>query len=125
MSTVADIIPPPFVTSGLAWVQQQAPILLPILASRYIETRYSQNAQRYLTALMAECALDGDKPNRGAYIKSALTWTKNVMAFAYSTVTAVGGASTLEEALALDWSIEDWDDTDPAVTIPGALAIVD
>ena len=93
-------------------------------AYKYICTRYPQERQALLHALLTESIIDG-RPNRANYLRGLLNWMKEVTAAQIQAEHQVSLAADIEEIKAVQIDLEALGPADPGVTVKGALQIQD
>lgn len=88
----------------------------------YIATRYSADVQKQIGAIFDA----GEKfPNRRAYIQKLLDWRASIYKEQQSASDKIDAATTLTEALAAQFDTNQFDATDPLVTVEQALKTPD
>jgi hypothetical protein len=99
---------------------------LAVETTAYIQSHYSEPAQRSFLALI-EDARNRVPPlvNRAAYCQSMIDWAKTVLDQYAGKSAEIGGATTWAAVEAVTWSFAAFDATDPLRTVAGAMAIND
>jgi hypothetical protein len=94
-------------------------------ANVYIGARYDEATQRTFLALQID-ARGAAVPlvNRAIYIQQGFDWCTSVLAYYVQKVLAIYGAPDLAALQAITWSFSGFDATDPLITVPGALSIL-
>jgi hypothetical protein len=105
--------------------EQQATMIASILANAevYVLSHYDIFTLQSCFLLMQNAQSHG-LTNRAAYIGQLNTWFMSVLTYVGTTQAAISAAADQPTLSAIAWNFpSNFDSTDPAITIAGALAI--
>lgn len=94
------------------------------MASAFINSKYTLFRQQFFQALFTEAIALG-LTNRTAYIKSLLDWCKSVVLYTSSLDDELETITSAVDIENFEPDFSTFEETDPQVTIKGALAIED
>jgi hypothetical protein len=91
-------------------------------AYKFVCGRYSVQQQQIFQSLLTESHIKGFV-NRRAYIGQLLVWVKEVIAESITADTAIDSATTPEQIKEVSIDYEDFNNSDPLVTVKEALQL--
>ena len=93
-------------------------------AFAFIQSRYPTHKQQFFQALFTEAIALG-LTNRTAYIQQLLDWCKGVVTYTNTLDDELANIVSAQEIDEFSSDFSSFEDTDPQVTVKGALAIED
>ena len=90
----------------------------------FIQLRYPAHKQQFFQALFTEAIALG-LTNRTAYIQQLLDWCKSVVTYTNTLDDELANIVSAQEIDEFSSDFSSFEDTDPQVTVKGALAIED
>jgi hypothetical protein len=110
---------------GLTTNQHKMYRTISLEVQTYLFAHYDANTQKSLTA-MYDRAENTGKTNRAAHVGPALDWVlETVLSYFYGKKDAIYATTTQAELDAIAWDFDQFDASDPGVTIQSGLNITD
>lgn len=91
---------------------------------QYVNQRYSLE-DRLMFQTIYKLADEDGLTNRSSYLRQGMTWGKSIIAYGITFQSIVMSQGSAEDVVSLLWDIESNTDTDPHITLGGALLIPD
>lgn len=90
----------------------------------YILDHYDIERQSSLQLIRNDARWDS-LTNRYNYVTQAVTWINSILEYHFGKLSEIEAATTVEELIAIDWDLSQFDATDPVVWISTAMSIAD